>query len=78
MAASTQPSAEEALRAALIARGDDATEIDDTIHAIRSDPNRYRDWTCERGAFARALLAPSRSQPFVPVGPSILSQSQGQ
>jgi len=78
MAASTQPSAEEALRVALIARGDDATEIDDTIHAIRSDPNRYRERTCVRGAFARALLAPSRSQPFVPVGPSILSQSQGQ
>ena len=64
--ASDAEAAEAALRASLAGRDDQ--DIEDTVHAVRNDPNRYRDRQNVQGAFARCILS-AANLPIVPFNP---------
>mmetsp|Transcript_12977 Transcript_12977/g.32944 ORF Transcript_12977/g.32944 Transcript_12977/m.32944 type:complete len:253 (+) Transcript_12977:80-838(+) len=55
--------AEANLRAVLHGRSLSDVEIEDTVEAVRNDPNRYRDRQNEHGELARALLTRNGSLP---------------
>ena len=63
MATNAVEDAEAALRVSLVGRG--IEEIEDVVHAVRNDPNRYSSRQNAQGGLARCLLA-ATAKPIVP------------